>query len=120
MLLEYNIKVLEDCPVVKYGNATRPMYLPVDVCIVLPGQHTGRKLENDEIETMRNFAARDPVLNAQSITADGPRMIGMVPEVNSQLVSLCSALSGARKDFTDKIKGSLRDHGESANDHSDR
>lgn len=64
-------------PVVNVGNKQNPSYLPVDVCIVEPGQPAGSKLTPNQTRNMLNFAVRAPALNAQSIVRQGSQVLGL-------------------------------------------
>ena len=59
-------------PVVNVGNKANPNYLPVEVCVVLPRQSTGEKLDPDQTASMIRYAVRQPWMNATSITQEGP------------------------------------------------
>lgn len=53
-----------------------PMYLPIQICDVLPGQSAMKKLSADQTRKMIEVACRAPNLNAQSIVTDGVRLLG--------------------------------------------
>ena len=63
------------------------MYIPAECCQVLPGQASMKKLSADQTAAMIRFACRKPLLNAQSITFDGPQVLGLLPASNPLLVS---------------------------------
>ena len=65
------------------------MYLPVDVCEVVPRQRYSRLLEGDETEKMRQFAVRWPDKNANSIRNDGLRAVGVQSGQTPLLVLIC-------------------------------
>lgn len=67
-------------PVVNVGNRQNPSYLPVEVCIVEPGQPAGAKLTSNQTRNMLNFAVRTPALNAQSIVRQGSQVLGLAGE----------------------------------------
>ena len=78
-------------PVVNVGNRQNPSYLPVEVCVVGPGQPAGTKLTGDQTRNMLNFAVRGPGLNAQSVVHRGSRVLGFEGD-NSTLVSIINQL----------------------------
>lgn len=73
-------------PVMNVGNRQNPSYLPVEVCMVEPGQPAGTKLSGDQTRHMLNFAVRTPALNAGSVVNRGSRVLGFAGQ-NSTLVS---------------------------------
>lgn len=73
-------------PVMNVGTRGNPMYMPVDCCMVIPGQCSMKKLDSDQTATMIRFACRRPHLNADSITSDGPGVLGLDSNSNSNLV----------------------------------
>ncbi|KAH7014059.1 ribonuclease H-like domain-containing protein, partial [Macrophomina phaseolina] len=76
----HNITVSDtDLPVVNVGSRQNPSYLPAQVCVVRPGQHSNEKLSRIQTQQMIRFAVRKPHLNAQSIVTSGARMIGVEP-----------------------------------------
>jgi eukaryotic translation initiation factor 2C len=83
-----NIKLDERNSVVNVGTATRPTYLPAEVCTVLPGQTLKRRLSPDQTARMILFACRKPWENANSIIGDGKEMLGFKASSNPFLVSL--------------------------------
>lgn len=81
------MKVAPGVPVVNVGNLQNPMYLPAEVCMVLPGQPSNAKLSPSQTAQMIKFAVRKPVFNAESIVTSGAQVIGATPQLNSCLVS---------------------------------
>ena len=73
-------------PVVNVGNKENPSYLPAEVCIVLPGQFSQSKLDPSQTQEMIKFAVRKPWENADSITQEGIRTVGLLPQANVNLV----------------------------------
>ena len=73
-------------PVVNVGNREHPSYLPAEVCIVLPGQYSQSKLGSGQTQQMIRFAVRKPWENANSITQEGIRTVGLSPQANVNLV----------------------------------
>ena len=79
-----------DLPVVNVGNHEQPIYLPAEVCHVLPGQACKQKLSPGQTEQMIRCAVRDPKDNVESIVEDGPRTLGLIASGNKKLVSFHS------------------------------
>lgn len=88
-LLEYNITLNATLPVVNVGSRDRPVYLPVEVCEVEPGQPAKSKLSGDQTSSMLRFAVmgRKPGQNAQSIVTKGVGVLGLGEPLNATLVS---------------------------------
>ncbi|KAJ5083295.1 hypothetical protein N7456_012722, partial [Penicillium angulare] len=84
---EYNRDLDRDLPVINVGNRQNPMYLPVEVCEVIPGQPVGTKLSPDQTSGMLKFAVmgRKPAQNAQSIVTKGVGMLGVGEPLNATL-----------------------------------
>jgi eukaryotic translation initiation factor 2C len=74
-------------PVVNVSTKQNPSYLPVEVCVVLPGQPSGTKLTPAQTQSMIRFSVRKPAQNARSIATNGARILGFPPPTNSILVS---------------------------------
>ncbi len=72
-------------PVVNVGNRENPSYLPAEVCVVMPGQNSNSKLDPNQTQQMIRFAVRKPWDNAGSITMNGPRTVGLLPQDNATL-----------------------------------
>lgn len=75
---------------VNVGSKTRPVYLPAEVCIVMPCEKAGIKLNADQTSKMISYAIRKPpaAQNALSIAQEGLAMVGMSRQTNPLLVSL--------------------------------
>lgn len=56
-----------ELPVLNVGTRSDPSYLPIELASVLPGQPVRRLLSGSQTEHMLRFAARAPLLNAESI-----------------------------------------------------
>ncbi|KAL4798294.1 ribonuclease H-like domain-containing protein [Aspergillus venezuelensis] len=82
----YNLNVNPELPVVNVGNSAQPSYLPVDVCMVEPGQPTKSKLTPDQTRDMLSFAVRNPGANARSIVEQGQKTLGIGASANPTLV----------------------------------
>ena len=81
-------------PVINVGTRDNPSYLPVDVCEVEPGQYASSKLSPQQTKEMIAFAVRKPWMNAQSIAANGPRTVGMLPQVNPKMANFGISIDG--------------------------
>ena len=89
------MKTNERLPVVNVGTTKQPSYLPAEACEILPGQSSQAKLGPDQTASMIAFAVRAPWLNATSIDRDSPNEVGLVPQVNGDIVGsliCCSIL----------------------------
>jgi hypothetical protein len=60
-----------ELPVLNVGTVADPMYIPIEMCTVLPGQPYRKFLTGDQTSQMLKFAARVPNQNAMSIAGDG-------------------------------------------------
>jgi hypothetical protein len=88
-------------PVVNVGTRENPSYLPVEVCMVEPGQPAKAKLSPNQTRNMLNFAVRSPPQNAESIVSTGLRVLGLAPSnptaVSSVHVVSCPDFPTSRK-----------------------
>ncbi|KAJ5698606.1 hypothetical protein N7462_000611 [Penicillium macrosclerotiorum] len=84
---EYNISTDPKMPVVNVGTRENPVYLPVEVCEVEPGQPVGTKLSPSQTSNMLGFAVigRNPAENAQSIVTKGVGVLGVGQPLNATL-----------------------------------
>ncbi|ELR02128.1 hypothetical protein GMDG_05287 [Pseudogymnoascus destructans 20631-21] len=82
---QYKMQLNENYPVMNVGTRANPMYMPVDCCMVIPGQTSMKKLDPDQTAEMIRFACRKPHLNAASITSDGLSVLGFDANSNSNL-----------------------------------
>lgn len=57
----------------------------------MPGQNSQSKLDPAQTQQMIRFAVRKPWENANSITQEGVRTVGLLPQAN---VNLVKSLSG--------------------------
>jgi eukaryotic translation initiation factor 2C len=73
-------------PVVNLGNQENPIYLPAEVCVVMPGQTSNAQLDPAQTQQMIRFAVRRPWENANSITQEGPGTVGIIQNANVKLV----------------------------------
>lgn len=86
--IEYKIDVNPDYPVVNTGTRQKPSYLPVEACVVEPGQTFGSKIGPNQTAAMLLFAVRNrmPGHNAQSIVTKGVDLLGLKEGPNGPLV----------------------------------
>ena len=89
---EYRLELDPEMPVVNAGAREKPVYLPVEVCQVEPGQPVGSKLSPNQTSNMLKFAviSRKPAQNAQSIATKGVGMLGLGEPLNATLVRTLS------------------------------
>lgn len=73
-------------PVVNVGNKERPIYLPVEVCVIMPGQSSQSKLDPEQTAAMISVAVRPPHVNARSIAVDSSSTVGLSPQGNLQML----------------------------------
>lgn len=73
-------------PVVNVGTRENPSYLPVEVCLVEPGQPAKSKLTPMQTRNMLSFAVRGPASNAYSIVSKGTAVLGLKNLLNPTLV----------------------------------
>jgi eukaryotic translation initiation factor 2C len=74
--------------VINCNDAKNPMYLPAEVCIVVPGQPYGSKLSPAQTQQMINYAVRKPWDNASSILNQGIATVGLDVNTNAIMVRL--------------------------------
>ena len=74
------------------GNSDIPMYLPMEVCVVLEGQSAGIVLPPRQTQEMIKFAVRKPAQNFYSIINDGVPTVGLTGE-NPQMVCKFASLT---------------------------
>ncbi|EOA82417.1 uncharacterized protein SETTUDRAFT_173223 [Exserohilum turcica Et28A] len=76
-----------ELPVINCGNRENPMYLPAEVCVVIPGQPAKGKLDGLQTQEMIRYAVRKPWENARSIVDEGIATIGLDANTNILLRS---------------------------------
>lgn len=76
----YDIHMDFSMPVVNVGTRENPSYLPVEVCVIEPGQPAKSKLSSNQPRNMLNFAVRTPPQNAMSIINTGTKVLGLSPQ----------------------------------------
>ncbi|KAJ5642280.1 hypothetical protein N7490_006280 [Penicillium lividum] len=86
---DYKRDLDPNLPVINVGNRQFPVYLPMDVCEVGPGQPVGTKLSPDQTSDMLKFAVmgRKPAQNAQSIVTNGVGMLGLGEPLSATLAA---------------------------------
>ena len=80
-------------PVVNVGNRENPSYLPVEACVVEPGQMSTSRLTPKQTAEVIQLAVRPPWQNARSIVELGPETVGMHSQVNPLLNSFGISMS---------------------------
>jgi hypothetical protein len=77
---EYQIKLKypTDLPVIDIGSKKKTIWVPAELCDILPGQPVG-KLNDNETRQMIRFACNRPAVNAQSIIGQGFPTLGLNP-----------------------------------------
>ncbi|QGA17407.1 hypothetical protein EYB26_005078 [Talaromyces marneffei] len=76
-----------ELPLLNCGSRESPMYLPVEVCIVLPGQPSKSKLDGTQTQQMIRHAVRKPWENAAAIVAEGVQTVGLDENSNALMRS---------------------------------
>lgn len=72
-------------PVVNVGKDDRPVYVPAELCEVLPDQPCNIRLTPTQTANMIRFAVREPKDNAESITQTGINYTGLMESTNPKL-----------------------------------
>lgn len=80
-------------PVVNVGNKSTPIYLPPEVCEVLPGQSRSPKLHATQTGKMIKFANMQGYTKANLIASSGISTIGLESKDNPKLVSASATLN---------------------------
>lgn len=73
-------------PVVNVGNKGNPSYLPIEVCVIMPGQSSQSKLDPDQTAEMIKVAVRPPYVNAKSIAENSSSTVGLSSQGNIQML----------------------------------
>ncbi|KAI0325766.1 Piwi-domain-containing protein [Cubamyces sp. BRFM 1775] len=69
-----------DLPVINVSmNPRRPVYLPVEICEIIPGQAYRGKLDGEQTAQMIRFACNPPDFNGNAITQQGFERLGLRP-----------------------------------------
>ncbi|KAG5643974.1 hypothetical protein DXG03_009263, partial [Asterophora parasitica] len=79
-LKKYNIKLRypADLPVVDVGSAKKTIWVPAELCHILPGHPYG-KLNDKETAQMIRYACNPPRVNAEAIINQGFGTLGLAP-----------------------------------------
>ncbi|KAF8063268.1 argonaute-like protein [Lyophyllum atratum] len=79
-LKKYNIKLRfpADLPVVDVGSAKKTVWVPAELCDILPGHPYG-KLNDKETAQMIRYACNPPRVNAEAIVNQGFPTLGLTP-----------------------------------------
>jgi eukaryotic translation initiation factor 2C len=77
---EYNrkLKYPTDLPVVNLGNVKKAVWVPAELCDIIPGQPLG-KLSDKETAQMIRYACNPPRVNAETIINQGFPTLGLNP-----------------------------------------
>jgi eukaryotic translation initiation factor 2C len=87
LLLEYKISLrYPNLPLVDVGGGNKAVYLPPEVCTILPGQPFRGKLFDEQTGEMIKVSAKPPNVNANAITAGGLRELGFMRGPNASPV----------------------------------
>lgn len=70
------------------SNRENLMYLPTEVCVILPGQPSKSKLDGTQTQQMIRHAVRKPWENAASIVREGIKTVSLNENSNVLLVRL--------------------------------
>ncbi|KAJ5659638.1 hypothetical protein N7507_006089 [Penicillium longicatenatum] len=73
----YKMDIKESKPVLNVGNSERPIYLPQEVCKILPGQTFNGDLCTSQRQAIIKFCCRRPPDNFASIMRDGLEILGI-------------------------------------------
>ncbi|KAF8881571.1 argonaute-like protein [Infundibulicybe gibba] len=77
----YNITLKHpvDLPVVDIGTAKRSVYIPAELCQILPGSVYRAKLSDTETAAMIKLACNPPRMNAEAVVREGFPSLGLSP-----------------------------------------
>ncbi|KAK7436896.1 hypothetical protein VKT23_018916 [Stygiomarasmius scandens] len=78
---KYNITLRHpaDLPVVNIGTKDKAVWVPAELCEILPGSIYRGKLSDQETAQMIRYACNIPIVNAQHITNEGFAKLGLLP-----------------------------------------
>ncbi|KAK2751052.1 Nucleolar Complex 2 protein [Myotisia sp. PD_48] len=71
--------------VVDVGTKTKPIFLPAELCTVIPGQTAHRQLSKTQMGAMIKVACRSPDVNAQEIMKGGLSLMGIDGTADSNI-----------------------------------
>ena len=88
-LEEHNIRLhYPRAPLANAGIPKDPIWIPAELCKILPGQLKRGLLTSEQTARMITFAARRPHANAESITGNGLTVTMINPVVNGENTNL--------------------------------
>ena len=88
-LEEHNIRLhYPRAPLANAGIPKDPIWIPAELCKILPGQLKRGLLTSEQTARMITFAARRPHANAESITGNGLTVTMIDPVVNGENTNL--------------------------------
>ncbi|KAI0668264.1 Piwi-domain-containing protein [Trametes maxima] len=75
-----NLRHATDLPIVNTSaNPKRPVYLPAEICEIMPGQAYRGKLDPEQTSNMIQFACNPPEFNGNAIVGQGFEQLGLRP-----------------------------------------
>lgn len=88
------LKLVQILTFVASGKDDDPIWIPVELCTVMPGQTYGKKLNGNQTTRMLTVAARPPAENASRIVAadGGLGLIGVLRDDSDVPTNLVSPL----------------------------
>ncbi|KAL1794479.1 hypothetical protein ACET3X_007900 [Alternaria dauci] len=88
-LKQYKIKLnFPEAPLANAGKPEDPVWIPAELCRILPGQLSRSLLPPQQTANIITFAARRPHANAESITGNGLILTKVNPVVNGENTNL--------------------------------
>ena len=87
IVVEHHVRLLHpsDVPVVDVSNprSDTPVYLPAEICSIIPGQAYGGKLDPTQTAKMIKVACNPPAFNGNVIVNQGFTDLGLRPDARS-------------------------------------
>ena len=84
IVVEHHVRLLHhsDVPVVDVSNprSDTPVYLPAEICSIIPGQAYGGKLDPKQTAKMIKVACNPPAFNGNVIVNQGFTDLGLLPD----------------------------------------
>lgn len=74
---EYGHKTWPDMPIVNLGNRERPLWVPAELCTILPGQPFRKRLDPDQTAKMTKCGVMRPAESAGHIVNSVPDILGI-------------------------------------------
>ncbi|KAK9425192.1 putative Piwi domain-containing protein [Seiridium unicorne] len=75
--IRYGRQVDPNLPLINTGTKPKPVYTPVELVEIIPGQALRRKTTPEETREMIEFSCRSPFANATSLVATGRSTLGL-------------------------------------------